>query len=139
MTTHFYPNIDRIKLSLFLLRLGVSFVLVMWSLDKILNSDRVKDFYPTWSLNTSFLLGSLELLLVLGFFLGLYKNYSYSIVLIIHTISTLLPWQHYFHPFESKINLLYFTSWPMLAACIVLFLLRHEDTFCNYKKLTTES
>lgn len=40
------------------------------------------------------------------------------IVLVTHTISTLSPWKHYLDPFNNML---------LLAACIVLFLMREEE------------
>ncbi|MFV2057154.1 MAG: hypothetical protein ACC707_11850 [Thiohalomonadales bacterium] len=118
----------RLKISLLLLRYGIALVFIVWSLDKLLNTTRTKEFYPGLSLDTTVVMGMLEIILVLAFLLGLYKSYSYAIVLIMHTVSTFLPWQYYLQPFIAKTNLLYFTAWPMLAACIAIYLLRQQDT-----------
>ncbi len=44
-----------------------------------------------------------------------------------HAVSTLSSFRQYLAPFKGP-NLLFFAAWPMLAACIALFLLRDLDT-----------
>jgi putative oxidoreductase len=53
------------------------------------------------------------------------KRISYGGVLILHSISTLSSYRQYLDPFN---NLLFFAAWPMLAACVALYLLRDVDT-----------
>ena len=48
-------------------------------------------------------------------------------MLLFHSISTLSSYKQYFAPFEGP-NLLFFAAWPMLAACLALYLLRDLDT-----------
>src|SRR2546430_2465114 len=72
-----------------------------------------------------YVIGALELLLLVGFVTGTAKRYTYGLVLLLHAISTLSSYQQYLAPFD---NLLFFAAWPMLAACITLYLLRDLDT-----------
>ncbi|GAM59117.1 membrane protein [Vibrio ishigakensis] len=44
---------------------------------------------------------------------------------MLHAGSTLSSFGKYLDPFN---NLLFFTAWPMLAACFVLYLLQDYDT-----------
>jgi len=46
-----------------------------------------------------------------------------------HTVSTLSSYAQYLDPFN---NLLFFAAWPMLAACVALFLLRGHDTLLSW-------
>jgi hypothetical protein len=45
-----------------------------------------------------------------------------------HTVSTFASWREYLSPYEGS-NLLFFAAWPMLAACLMLFMMREEDRF----------
>ncbi|WP_346050112.1 MULTISPECIES: hypothetical protein [Natronospira] len=67
----------------------------------------------------------MQILVYLAFLLGLFKAVSYGLVLAMHGVSTLSSWQQYLAPFD---HLLFFAAWPMLAACLALFLLRDSDT-----------
>jgi len=120
----------RVQTSLFLLRLGVFIVMLMWTLDKLVNPDHAaavfERFYFIGGLGSTIFLiiGLAELALILAFLLGVKKTFTYGAVLVLHGVSTLSSYQQYMG-FES---LLFFAAWPMLAACFALFYLRDLDT-----------
>lgn len=72
-------------------------------------------------------MGGLELVLLAAFVLGIMKRFTYGTVLVLHTTSTLSSFKHYLALFEGG-NIMFFAAWPMLAACIGLYLLRDFDT-----------
>lgn len=120
-----------LKRSLLALRLGVFVVMLMWTLDKFINPAHAgkvfEGFYGiSWlTQNLSYVIGSLELLLVLAFVVGLWRRWTYGAVLVLHAISTVSSYRQYLNPFD---NLLFFAAWPMLAACLALYWLRDWDT-----------
>jgi len=122
---------DRVRLPLFLLRIGVFIVMLMWTLDKFVRPGHTagvfKKFYGIDGISPTVLsvIGAAELLLLVGFVTGTAKRYTYGLVLLLHAISTLASYRQYLAPFD---NLLFFAAWPMLAACITLYLLRDLDT-----------
>ena len=67
------------------------------------------------------------MMLLLAFVVGLARRFSYAVVMLLHAGSTLVAWQQYLHPTIGA-NLLFFTAWPMLAACVALYLLRDYDS-----------
>lgn len=125
--------LERIRWSLLLLRLGVFVVMVMWTVDKFLRPEHAagvyEKFYAIGGLGPGafYALGVVELAILLGFLAGLYKRWTYGAVLLFHGISTLSSYKQYLAPFEGP-NLLFFAAWPMLAACVALYLLRDLDT-----------
>lgn len=122
---------NRIANALLLLRLGVFIVMFIWTMDKFVNPAHsgavFENFYGIGGLSsTAFaIIGSAQLVVVLAFVAGFMKRISYGIVLILHGISTLSSWQQYLDAFN---NLLFFAAWPMLAACVALYMLRDLDT-----------
>ncbi len=122
---------DRLTWSLLLLRLGVFIVMLMWTLDKFVRPEHASSvyehFYFLGGLGPAlfYILGFLELILILVFVTGSWKRISYGLVMVLHGMSTLSSFGLYLDPFD---NLLFFTAWPMLAACIALYLLRDSDT-----------
>ena len=64
-------------------------------------------------------IGALEILVLVGFVLGIQKTITYGLVFIFHAVSTLSSFRIYLTPFE-EVNLLFFAAWPMLAACYAL-------------------
>lgn len=121
---------QKLRYCLFTLRLGVFVVMLMWTLDKFINPQHAAavfaNFYLLEGLGPAVftVLAALELVLILGFMAGLYKKWTYGLVLVLHGVSTLSSWQQYL----GFGNLLFFAAWPMLAACWTLFVLRDEDT-----------
>lgn len=122
---------ERIETALFALRLGVFVVMLMWTLDKLVNvahaSSVFENVYGLAGLGPGVLaaIGIAELLLILAFLVGYRKRISYGSVFILHAISTFSSYRQYLAPFD---NLLFFAAWPMLAACFALYLLRDLDT-----------
>lgn len=122
----------RLEISLLALRLGVFAVLAMWVADKFINpahgSAVFAGFYGVAGVGTGVVqgLGVLQGLVVLAFVLGLVRTWSYAAVLVMHAASTLLSFPRYLDPWQGA-NLLFFAAWPMLAACLALFLLRDRD------------
>lgn len=119
-----------LPLSLLLLRIGVTIVMGFWTVDKLLNPHHAgkvfKGFYGIEAVgeNALALIAIVQGLVVLAFAIGAFKTISYGAVLVMHGISTLASWKQYLDPFD---NLLFLAAWPMLAACVALFLLRDLD------------
>ena len=124
------PN-NRISKALLSLRLGIFIVMLVWSIDKLVNpahsAQVFEHFYglPGLSETVFFLLGVLQLLLVFAFVVGAFQRISYGVVFLLHAVSTLSSWLQYLDAFN---NLLFFAAWPMLAACFALYYLRDLDT-----------
>lgn len=120
-----------LTVSLLLLRLTVFLVMLMWTLDKFIRPDHAarvfKNFYflPVGD-TTVVIVGIAEIILLAVFVAGLCKRFTYGAVLVLHAISTLSSFKQYLAPYEGG-NLLFFAAWPMLAACVALYLLRRED------------
>lgn len=120
----------RLQWSLFSLRLGVFIVMFMWTMDKFINpahSAKILEvFYGITGSSAVivYVMGGLQLLLVLAFVAGIKKPITYGAILLMHGISTIASYERYIDGFN---NLLFFAAWPMLGACIALYLLRDED------------
>lgn len=122
----------KLQLSLLLLRLGVFLVMFMWTIDKFINPGHASKVYEKFYYIAGmesvvmYIIGAIEIIILLMFLAGYMKKYTYGAVLIFHAVSTLSSFKQYLAPFEGP-NLLFFAAWPMLAACIALFLLREQD------------
>lgn len=115
------------------MRSSIFLVMVMWTLDKLINPDHAAQvfahfyFIPGVTPGVMNFIGSLELILLAAFVTGYQKKWSYGAVLVFHAISTVSSLPVYFDPFAPG-HLLFFAAWPMLAACFTLFILREHDT-----------
>jgi putative oxidoreductase len=124
--------IRKLEISLLALRLSVALVMLIWAVDKFVRPEHSASvfagFYgiPGLGETAAFILGGAQLLLVLAFLAGIARTFTYGAILLLHAVSTLATWRQYFVPYED-INILFFAAWPMLAACLALFLLRDQD------------
>jgi putative oxidoreductase len=127
---------QRLRISLLLLRLSIVIVLLAWTMDKQFRPEHgagvLEHFYGMAGLGAASIhaLAVAELILITLFALGLFKTWTYGAVLLLHAATTLVSYQQYLHPFDGP-NLLFFAAWPMLAACLALFLLRDEDRLAS--------
>ena len=122
-------NQRRIESCLFLLRLGIFVVMFIWTMGKFFDPAHAIRYYERFFLigrmvkPIVYTIGAIETLIILAFVAGLWKRYTYGIVMLLHAVSTFMTWKKY----TIDINLLFFAAWPMLAACITLYLLRDLD------------
>jgi putative oxidoreductase len=129
-------NDKQLQLSLFLLRISIFLVMFMWTIQKFVDPEHAikiyEGFYYIVGLESivMYAIGVVEMIILLFFLVGYKKKYTYGAVLILHAISTLSSFKQYLAPFEGP-HLLFFAAWPMLAACVALFLLHDQDKkFC---------
>jgi len=129
---------DRIGVSLLLLRIGVFVVMLVWTLDKFINPGHAAAVYEKFYLigglgrEVMYAIGIIELIILAGFVCGAWKRLTYGTVLALHAISTFSSYKQYLAPYDGP-NILFFAAWPMLAACIALYLLRDRDTLLSLK------
>lgn len=127
---------SKIKLPLFLLRLAVFAVLIVWVIDKFVKPGHAgavfEKFYMMPGLDSAviYCIGAVQLIIVLCFLLGIKKTIATLIVLLMHTGSTLLAYDKYLNTYEGS-NILFWAAWPMLAACFTCFYLRDQDTMLS--------
>ena len=126
------PAVNKVSLSLFFLRISVFLVFFMWTIDKFINPSHAavvwEHFYFIKGMETTaiYIVGAVQLVILLGFVLGVKKKICTLLILFMHTVSTLSSYQQYFNPWEGP-NLLFFAAWPMLAACFAVYYLRESD------------
>ena len=122
-----------LPLALFLLRVSVFVVFLIWTLDKFLRPEHAagvyQNFYfsPALSAAVFYALGTIEMMIIVAFLLGIKKKLSYGAVFLFHLISTVSTYKQFFAPFENM-NILFYAALPMLAACFALYVLRDHDT-----------
>jgi len=121
---------NRLQLALLSLRLGVFIVFFMWVMDKFFRPEHtaivLKVFYGMSETPTTivYIIGAVQLLLLLAFVSGVKKRLTYGVIFVMHAISTIATYEKYI---DGLNNLLFFAAWPMLAACFALYILRDED------------
>ncbi len=108
----------------------------MWTVDKFINPGHAATkvfshfyFLEGIEFNIMYVIGAIEMAILLLFLSGYKKTFTYAFVLIIHSVSTFSAFAKYLDPFNG--SLLFFAAWPIWAACAALFLLREKDTMFN--------
>ena len=130
---------QNLQRALLALRYGVFIVMFVWTMDKFINPGHTSKIFDKYYLigNVSsviaYVIGALQLVLILGFVLGVKKRLTYGAIFFMHAVSTLSTFAMYLNPW-SQGKLLFFTAWPMLAAIYALYILRDEDTLLTIKK-----
>jgi len=119
------------QVGLFILRVSLGLFLLLWSLDKLVVPEgTVRIFSAFYHLAISptlaYVIGAVETVLSLLIIAGAWKRYTYAAGLVLHAISTLSTWKQLLSPFGQ--NHLFIAAIPVLAAFILLYLLREEDT-----------
>lgn len=129
----------RLTFALFILRVTVALVMLVWTADKFFNPQHAAAVYQKFYLvsglgsGVMYAIGAVEIIIVAAFLFGIAKRFSYGTVLVLHAISTFSSYKQYLAPYDGP-NILFFAAWPMLAAGLALYLLRDEDTLCSVGK-----
>ncbi len=127
------PIAQRVSWALLFLRIGIFIPLLIWVIDKFVQPEHAAGVFQAFygiggvPVGLVYVLGVVQLLILIGFGLGYQKRITYGLVLLMHTASTLVAFPKYFAPFEGA-NILFYAAWPMLAACLALYTLRDLDT-----------
>src|SRR2546423_3318506 len=145
-STRMNSSVDRnhrVGMALLPLRVTVFVVMLIWTIDKFVRPAHAvsvyEHFYFVGGLGPAiiYIVGIVELIILVGFLLGIARGFTYGAVLVFHALSTLSPFRQYLHPFEGS-NILFFAAWPMLGACFALFYLRDSDTLWTLGRRRTE-
>lgn len=133
----------KIAVALFVLRLSVFLVMVIWTIDKFVRPEHAGSVYQKFYYLAGFgpaiiyAIGAAELLLLIAFVIGFLPRITYGLVLLLHAVSTFSSFRQYLAPFKGP-NILFFAAWPMLAACFALFYLRDLDTLRSVRAHSAE-
>jgi hypothetical protein len=128
MTVH---DPERLTLALLTLRLSVFLVMLVWTLDKLFAPAHAAGvfahFYAIGGVGrvAMYTIGAVELIIIIGFVLGVARRFTYGAVLVFHAASTFASFPLYLNPAQGR---LFYAAWPMLAACFTVYLLRDSDT-----------
>jgi putative oxidoreductase len=136
----------RLPLCLLLIRVAVFFDLFMWNMDKFfqpLQTSRIfAGFYSVGaglpftsqlSYAAVYVMGTLQLLVILAFLVGFKKRFFYGLIFLLHTVSTFAPWERFLSPLTSH-TLLFLVSFPMLGGIGAMYYLRNHDVLWTVRE-----
>ncbi len=121
----------KLEISLFIIRITSGLFFLVWSAEKIFRVESAQNvFSQFYFVNISpvvmIAIGIFQAIIVFLFMTGIFKVWTYGILLGIHSVSTLATYKQLLNPYEES-NPLFWAAVPTLAALIALFLLRKED------------
>lgn len=127
-----------LELSLAIVRLSTAFFLMIWALDKVIGTGAAQKTFSKYYMNVDesfliILIGIAQLILILTFAGGLFKTFTYGIILVMHTGSVLASIPRYMDPL-ARPNILFWAAIPVLGAMILLFILRERDRFLTVSR-----
>ncbi len=127
---------NNLKLPLFLTRLSVFYFLIAWTLKRFTDSEFIQtvasrhyytEAFPSWA---NLALGVFGLVSLIAFLIGFKKRISYAAVMSIHLLGTILVIPKLIL-FTDKLAMVFLASLPALAAMMLLYCLRDEDTMLS--------
>ncbi len=126
----------RLTASLALLRVSLGAFLLVWAMMKfIVPKGTIGIFRKFYGFNIdadlSMVLGAVEAALALAIILGLWRSWSYGIGVLVHGFSQFAAWRETLDPWGiylgDKPKMLFWAGVPVLAAFVVVWLLRDQD------------
>lgn len=132
----------KLEISLLIIRISIGMFFLVWAVEKIIDTNSVQKVFSTFyylniSAAISIGLGIVQALIVLLFMAGLFRMWTYGLVLGMHLVSTLASYKQLLSPYEES-NPLFWAAIPTLGALIALFLLRKEDNLFVLSKAKTK-
>ena len=123
---------EKIRLSLAIVRITTALFFLIWSIEKIIAPQIAQGVFEKFygleiTPTVSTIIGVIQTLIVLGLLAGLFKTFTYGMLLGMHTVSVLSTYQQLINPYQPP-NHLFWAGVPVLGALIALFLLRENDT-----------
>ena len=124
-----------LRLPLFLTRLSIFLFMLPWQLMRFTKPDVINNIsnkYYKFSMPEigSTITGVLMIALLIAFLVGFKKKISYLLVLLLHGIGTVMTIPNLIPGLEGY-NQLFLAAVPALAAMLLLYVLRDEDTMLS--------
>lgn len=132
-------NTNDIKLPLLITRIGIILFLTPWVLMRLTKVEAgtgiFAKYYHISNLPdiAGYLIGGFWLVLLIAFAIGFKKKISYGLVMIFHTLGTVMTIP-YLIPGTANFNILFMAAIPTAAAMYLLFVLRDQDTMLSLNK-----
>jgi len=126
------------RLALAVLRVSLGVFLLLWGLEKFVipaATVRIWSAFYGVTLGAALvpMVGALESALALAITVGLWRRVSYGLGLLLHAVSVFASWRQLIDPWGLRSggspNHLFLAGVPVLAAFLVLYLMRAVDTW----------
>jgi uncharacterized membrane protein YphA (DoxX/SURF4 family) len=124
----------RAAAALLILRVSLGLFLLQWGMEKLLVPEAAihigQHFYGVALSGAAVAVsGALETLLAIFLLVGVYRGWTYGIAVVVHAFSVAATWRQLLHPWAREGNHLFIAGVPVLAALILLYMLRASDAY----------
>jgi len=120
-----------LKLPLFLTRVSIVLFLAPWVLMRLTNVEAGKGLFAKYYKIPNMPDIAAYGVAGIAFALGFKKKISYGLVLLFHTLGTLFTIS-YLIPGTENFKILFMAALPTIAAMLLLYCLRDEDTMLSF-------
>jgi len=124
---------EKLRLPLLIQRLALGVFMGIWTIDKFVNPSHASGIFSHFygiplAENLIWLPATAQLLILIGFLLGMFKMITYLLMFLIHSVSTLSTTGTLLAFYGEDGNLLFWAAVPVMAAFWLQFALRRYDT-----------
>lgn len=115
-----------------ILRIGLFLFMMVWALEKFIRPEAFQSIFGSFygfdaGHTLIFLIGALQVAILLLFVSGTFKTASYGLVMLMNVMTLLVSYRQILAPYEGSTNHLFAASIVVAAASIALFLSRSDD------------
>jgi putative oxidoreductase len=123
----------RAATALLILRVSLGVFLLQWSVEKIVVPESAMRFAEHLyalapAIGTTIMVGVAEGLLALALLVGVWRRWSYGLAIVVDAVSVAATWRQLLNPYAGT-NHLFIAGVPVLAAFILLYVLRAWDAY----------
>jgi len=131
---------EKLRLPLLIQRLALGVFMGIWTIDKFVNPSHASGIFSHFygiplAENLIWLPATAQLLILIGFLLGMFKMITYLLMFLIHSVSTLSTTGTLLAFYGEDGNLLFWAAVPVMAAFWLQFALRRYDTIALEDRL----
>ncbi|MCB1514917.1 MAG: DoxX protein [Hyphomicrobiaceae bacterium] len=121
-----------LEIGLLAIRITCAGLFLVWSIDKIIHPEHAALVFKTFyfsqiSEQIAIGIGAVQTAFVLAFLIGAFKTWTYGGLLVMHTISVFSTWEKLLTPYAGNRQILFWGAVPVVAALLLLFLVRKRD------------
>jgi len=116
------------------LRIGLFLFMMVWTVEKFVRPEAFQSIFGSFygfdaGHALIYLIGAVQLAVLLLFVSGKFKTVSYGLVMLMNVMTLLVSYRQILTPYEGSTNHLFAASIVVAAGSIALFLSRHDDRF----------
>ena len=110
--------------------------MLQWAIGRIVAPDQSEEIFRYFlkiqlDPGASEIMGGAQLVVIAAFVLGFRRGVSYAAILLMNSVALAATWRYMIDPYGQFEHRLFWNAVPVVAACLVLFMLRRYDTIAS--------